>query len=255
MEHNTNTNENKTIAENEFEVLLTVLTDYGNLIKNDAKENPEDKELSEIISEFNNAFGEFEKIVKAGTWKKCGPDPVQTIISIFEGISEKSRAVLLSATGVYSDILGSSFEEGTEPPEDLLKFYFQSVNLYNDIAAIFAELPEVNYQTMLTDIISDGIGLYPDYKAFMDSFQSQLAEYGTKNSDKLSYAVKFYEKMNKLEQCFFSETMLPEYIINSEKQIEESEENTDNSQIAVKSYCVIAAKKLYHEIMKKQYNK
>ncbi len=235
--------------ETPIEVLLTSLMDYSHVISDTAKEYPEDKDVQEMKAQYNEAFAEFEKVVKGGKWKAC-EDPVQNIISMFEAISDDSLACLLSGIGSYIDIVGQTVNGNEKVDDETFNFYESLVNLFNDVAAIFCQLdPNYSYQDLLTDMIADGLARNSEHKVIFDSVQEQLAGLKVDFSD-IKSMEKFYAGLNPVEKKYFSEILLPEYIQNTEaalEQLEQSGETSENMNRMMNS--VVAAKKVNRQFM------
>lgn len=235
--------------ETPVEVLLTSLMDYKNVITDTAKKYPEDKDVQEMVKQYDSSFVEFQKLVENKKWKPVN-DEVQNIISIFTCLSSDSRACLLSGLGSYIDIVSQTISSNEKADDSVLNFYESLVNLFNDVAAIFSELdPTYTYSDFICDIISDGIARFPEHKVFFDSIQEQKDKINS-SAASLDYIKKLYESFNLVEKKYFTENLLPSYILNTEtalEKLEQSGKSLENMKRMMNS--VIAAKKVTRELL------
>ena len=235
--------------ETPVEVLLTSLMDYKKIISDTAKEYPEDKDVQEMVKQYDSSFAEFQKLVENKKWKSVN-DEVQNIISMFEALSEDSLACLLSGMGSYIDIVSQTISSNEKADDSVLNFYESLVNLFNDVAAIFSELDKsYTYGDFLSDLISDGLARFSEHKVFFDSIQEQKKKVNLPDTD-LSFIKKLYEGFNPVEKNYFTENLLPSYILNTEtalEKLEQSGESLENMKRMMNS--VIAAKKVTRELL------
>lgn len=235
--------------ETPVEVLLTSLMDYRHVIEETSKQYPEDKDVAEMVQQYNKAFAEFEKTVKGGKWKGMNDD-VQNIISMFEAVSEDTLACLLSGMGSYIDIVGQAVSGNEKADQQMLDFYESLVNLFNDVAAIFSALDEsYTYRDLLSDMVSDGMARFPEHKVLFDSFQEQAAAVNADEKD-VKFMEKFYDGMNPVEKNYFLEDFMPAFISGTEaslEKLEQSGEKAENMSRMMNS--VVAAKKTNRKLL------
>lgn len=243
------TEEKNRYPETPIEVLLTALMDYAHVLEDTAKNYPEDQDVKEMCSQYKNSFADFESLVKNHNYKSYSNEPVQVIIDIFEAVEENTRACLLSGIGSYIDIVGDAVSS-EDCDEQTAAFYDCLVNLFNDIAAIFSEIPNgYTYRNLLVDMFSDGYGRWPDCKVIIDSFQELLK--GVKgNEGHILFGIKFYESLNPVEKNFFTENFLPVFIEKTEEALEDLEQKGETENLASMISSVVAAKKLNRQLIK-----
>lgn len=235
--------------ETPVEVLLTALMDYQHVLEDTAKNYPEDEDLKAMCGQYNKAFSDFESLVTGRKYKAYSNDPVQSIIDIFEAAEEDTRACLLSGIGSYIDIVGDAVSS-EDCDESTLNFYESLVNLFNDTAAIFSEISaDYSYENLITDMISDGYGRWPDCKVIMDSFQAILSQVKG-NPHNILFGIKFYESLNPVEKNFFTENFITTYIEKTEAALETLEQNGETENLAGMINSVVAAKKLNRQLIK-----
>lgn len=228
--------------------MLSVLTSIQENIPENANESllKIKKSLQEAICDYNSVL---EKIQK----QLIFDSDIYNLVFLLEHLSDKSIQTIISSLDDFSNSLAQKDFSSLSKTEKAM--FITAINILKTINYFCFPIKNQNFKNLILDIIASTISLFPDNKIFFENMQNKLSdsEKSKGNTESIEFALSFYEKLNKVEQYFFTDSVLPSYIDNLFFVPEEILENLSETEREQQKIKAIAAEQLEYNILKFKY--
>ncbi len=209
---------------------------------------PEDS--LEIKNNLQEALNDYDSILDKIKDQLIFDYEIYNLLFVLEHLSSKSIQTIISSLDDFSSTLAQKDFSSISKPEKAM--FVTSINILKCIKYFSSPVKEQNFKNLILDIIASTIPLLSSNKIFFDNMQNELSDLGKTevNAESIEFALSFYKKLNKIEQYFFMDSVLPTYIDNLYFVPEESLKDISTEEREERLKKIIAAQQLEYNILK-----
>ena len=204
----------------------------------------------EIKNNLQEAINDYDSILDKIKDQLIFDYEIYNLLFVLEHLSSKSIQTIISSLDDFSSTLAQKDFSSISKPEKAM--FVTSINILKCIKYFSSPVKEQNFKNLLLDIIASTIPLLSSNKIFFDNMQNELSDLGKTevNAESIEFALSFYKKLNKIEQYFFMDSVLPTYIDNLYFVPEESLKDISTEEREERLKKIIAAQQLEYNILK-----
>ena len=204
----------------------------------------------EIKNNLQEALNDYDSILDKIKDQLIFDYEIYNLLFVLEHLSSKSIQTIISSLDDFSSSLAQKDFSSISKPEKAM--FVTSINILKCIKYFSSPVKEQNFKNLILDIIASTIPLLSSNKIFFDNMQNELSDLGKTevNAESIEFALAFYQKLNKIEQYFFMESVLPTYIDNLYFVPEESLKDITTEEREERLKKIIAAQQLEYNILK-----
>lgn len=204
----------------------------------------------EIKNNLQEALNDYDSILDKIKDQLIFDYEIYNLLFVLEHLSSKSIQTIISSLDDFSSSLAQKDFSSISKPEKAM--FVTSINILKCIKYFSSPVKEQNFKNLILDIIASTIPLLSSNKIFFDNMQNELSDLGKTevNAESIEFALSFYKKLNKIEQYFFMESVLPTYIDNLYFVPEESLKDISTAEREERLKKIIAAQQLEYNILK-----
>ena len=168
----------------------------------------------EIKNNLQEALNDYDSILDKIKDQLIFDYEIYNLLFVLEHLSSKSIQTIISSLDDFSSSLAQKEFSSISKPEKAM--FVTSINILKCIKYFSSPVKEQNFKNLILDIIASTIPLLSSNKIFFDNMQNELSDLDKTevNTESIEFALSFYKKLNKIEQYFFMESVLPTYIDN-----------------------------------------
>ena len=204
----------------------------------------------EIKNNLQEALNDYDSILDKIKDQLIFDYEIYNLLFVLEHLSSKSIQTIISSLDDFSSSLAQKEFSSISKPEKAM--FVTSINILKCIKYFSSPVKQQNFKNLILDIIASTIPLLSSNKIFFDNMQNELSDLGKTevNAESIEFALSFYKKLNKIEQYFFMESVLPTYIDNLYFVPEESLKDISTAEREERLKKIIAAQQLEYNILK-----
>ena len=204
----------------------------------------------EIKNNLQEALNDYDSILDKIKDQLIFDYEIYNLLFVLEHLSTKSIQTIISSLDDFSSSLAQKDFSSISKPEKAM--FVTSINILKCIKYFSSPVKQQNFKNLILDIIASTIPLLSSNKIFFDNMQNELSDLGKTevNAESIEFALSFYKKLNKIEQYFFMESVLPTYIDNLYFVPEESLKDISTAEREERLKKIIAAQQLEYNILK-----
>ena len=204
----------------------------------------------EIKNNLQEALNDYDSILDKIKDQLIFDYEIYNLLFVLEHLSSKSIQTIISSLDDFSSSLAQKDFSSISKPEKAM--FVTSINILKCIKYFSSPVKQQNFKNLILDIIASTIPLLSSNKIFFDNMQNELSDLGKTevNAESIEFALSFYKKLNKIEQYFFMESVLPTYIDNLYFVPEESLKDISTAEREERLKKIIAAQQLEYNILK-----
>lgn len=204
----------------------------------------------EIKNNLQEALNDYDSILDKIKDQLIFDYEIYNLLFVLEHLSSKSIQTIISSLDDFSSSLAQKDFSSISKPEKAM--FVTSINILKCIKYFSSPVKQQNFKNLILDIIASTIPLLSSNKIFFDNMQNELSDLSKTevNAESIEFALSFYKKLNKIEQYFFMESVLPTYIDNLYFVPEESLKDISTAEREERLKKIIAAQQLEYNILK-----
>lgn len=204
----------------------------------------------EIKNNLQEALNDYDSVLDKIKDQLIFDYEIYNLLFVLEHLSSKSIQTIISSLDDFSSSLAQKDFSSISKPEKAM--FVTSINILKCIKYFSSPVKEQNFKNLILDIIASTIPLLSSNKIFFDNMQNELSDLGKTevNAESIEFALSFYKKLNKIEQYFFMDSVLPTYIDNLYFVPEESLKDISTAEREERLKKIIAAQQLEYNILK-----
>lgn len=206
MKNFTEEEKNQLLQADSLTIFTADLKFLENMLSELSKKN---SDFVDSFNQFSNAKKNFTEILNS---QKQIPESEEEIIPLallFNKLSENDKQIIYSAVDFSLDLC----TQESKTDEFIKKVFFKTGLITNKLMNILEKIENSNFAELIYEILKIEYSRLTENTVFLNSISEQQNKFNFKNPKNISSVYEFYKSLNKIEQTFFTETILPDYIL------------------------------------------